>query len=689
MSTNQLEVRLFGSPVFEWAGQRLGVPTRKGAALLSCVALRGATPRAELAELLWGVGFQRNLRLELHRLRQLPGAATWLTTNPFVSVEARTDVGGFESALAAGDFGRALALYEGQPDMLLLHGLEPKNAPAFQDWLDVERQRVAALLRDALRGHVERLEAAGKPAEALVRAWRLIGLDALDESAHRTVMRLCWSLSDVTAAQRQFETCRRVLREELGVAPLPETQELAAAIENALSADLTTPGPRRLPPTLLRPPVLVGREAEWAALERAWARAQAVYISGPPGVGKTRLLLDFVQHKTNANFSLVQGRVGDVSVPLSTLARAWRNYFERFSDAPEQLEPWVQREVARFLPERFTYSTPPLQTEQDLLRFRSAVHALFAEKCQRVDANVADDLQFFDSTSFFLSAYATGRLVREGLPDKPVHTLTAFRSDEMPPPFFEAIARQVSAGRAVHLELAPLTVQATRALLQTVELPADEAAGRDLRRVTGGNPLYIVEMLRDQFEKGRPFSAGDALPERVEVRVRERLARLSNKALYLARTLAILQDFATHDVLEAALGVGALELSESLAELERAQLIEGLVFSHDLLYEAVVQNTPKAVAQLVHHKVAAALETRVAPPARVAYHWEKALQPERARPWHLRAAAIAVNIAVTQASFDQARGWLERVLVSADTESELYRQAKTLLDTVQTETRPS
>ena len=676
MATTGLGVRLFGSPIFEWAGQPLAVPTRKGVALLCYVALRGPTPRGELAELLWGVGFQRNLRLELYRLRRLPGAAMWLITDNLVSVQAQTDVGRFEAALVADDFAQALNLYEGAPAALLLNSLEPRNAPAFQDWLDLERQRLAALLRDALRGRVSQLEAAGEPHRALPWAERLVGLDALDESGHRAVMRLHWSLGNVVAAQRQFETCRRVLREDLGVTPLPETQALAAAIEDALSAGVTVSGPQRLPPTLLRPPVLVGREAEWATLERAWARAQAVYISGPPGVGKTRLLLDFVQHKTNTNFSLVQGRVGDVSVPLSTLARAWRVYFERFPDAPEQLEPWVQREVARFLPEVFAYSTPPLQTEQDVLRFRTAVHALFTEKCRRVDANVADDLQFFDRTSFFLSAYATGRLVREGVPDKQVHTLTAFRSDEMPPPFFEAIARQVSAGRAVHVALEPLDTQATQALLASLELPADGAAGAELRRVTGGNPLYIVEVLRDQFEKGRPFSERVALPERVNLRIGERLSRLPARVLYLARTLAALQDFATPDVLEAVLGLAGFELAESLDVLEKAHIIKGLAFSHDLIYEAVVQNTPDAVAQLIHYKVAAALEEK-GEPARIAHHWEHSAQPERALPWHLRAAEIAV----TQGSFDKARGWLERVLGLVDSDSELYRQAQALLET--------
>lgn len=569
-----------------------------------------------------------------------------------------------------------------------MQNLEPKTAPAFQDWLELERKRVTVLLGDVLRGLVEQLEGAGQQGEALEWARQLLVLDPLDESAHRTVMRLEWGLGNVGAAQAQFERCRRILAEELGLSPTPETEALAAAIERALDSDpkgASETALRRIPPELLRPPVLVGRDAEWAMLERAWERKQAVYISGPSGVGKTRLLLDFAQAKTAGNFSLVQGLVGDKSVPLSTLARAWHSYFGAHPTAPEQLEPWVQREVARFLPETFDFATSAIQTEQKQLRFMSAVYALFFEKCMRVDANLADDLQFFDGTSFYLSAYATGRLVREGLPGKAVHTLMSFRSNEMPPPFFEAIAKQVEADRAVHLKLEPLSIQATQTLLGSLKLPDDPASGAELRRATGGNPLLMVEVLRDQFEKGQAFGVRDRLPERINLQIGNRLSRLSQKSLYLVQTLAALQDFTTPELLEAALGIDVLELTENLSELERAQIITGLAFSHDLIYEAVLQNTPSAVMQLIHHKLATTLEAGGGRPVRIAHHWNSSAQPERALVWYLRAAEIAI----TQGSFDKAHEWLERILEVSNDRSDLYQQAEALLSATKLTSRRS
>ena len=69
-------------------------------------------------------------------------------------------------------------------------------------------------------------------------------------------------------------------------------------------------------------------------------------------------------------------------------------------------------------------------------------------------------------------------------------------------------------------------------------------------------------------------------------------------------------------------------------------------------------------------------------PARVAHHWERSAQPERALPWYVRAAEVAL----TQGSNDQAKAWLTHVVGRADPESELHRQAAVLLEATQPKT---
>ena len=183
-------------------------------------------------------------------------------------------------------------------------------------------------------------------------------------------------------------------------------------------------------------------------------------------------------------------------------------------------------------------------------------------------------------------------------------------------------------------------------------------------------------MLRAQFEQGRAFSGRDTLPERIKLSINDRLLRLSKEALHLARTLVALQDFASPNVLELALGLNATELAVQLNELERAQIITGLGFSHDLLYEAVLQHTPSSVTQLIHYKLAQALEGLNGEAARIAYHWDKSARPDQALPWYLRAAEIATR----QGSAEQAKDWLERILELSTPGSAGYQQAEYLLE---------
>ncbi|MFN2323281.1 MAG: bacterial transcriptional activator domain-containing protein, partial [Trueperaceae bacterium] len=119
-------------------------------------------------------------------------------------------------------------------------------------------------LRATLRGASAQRAAAGDRSEALALAATLLDLDPLDETAHQSVVRLHLQRGDVRAARVQYESCRMLLDRELGVEPLPETAELGAAIAAAERAivvrtPLTTLA--AIPPELLRPRVLVGREA--------------------------------------------------------------------------------------------------------------------------------------------------------------------------------------------------------------------------------------------------------------------------------------------------------------------------------------------------------------------------------------------------------------------------------------------
>ncbi len=116
--------------------------------------------------------------------------------------------------------------------------------------------------------------------------------DPLREHAHRRLMRLHYLRGDRAAALAAYERLRELLGRELGTAPDRESRELAQLVE--ASGALPQPAPVARPVTVLRPPRLVGREADWRALQAALDARRCALVLGEPGIGKSRLIGDFI-----------------------------------------------------------------------------------------------------------------------------------------------------------------------------------------------------------------------------------------------------------------------------------------------------------------------------------------------------------------------------------------------------------
>jgi DNA-binding SARP family transcriptional activator/pimeloyl-ACP methyl ester carboxylesterase len=232
----RLSIRLLGGLRSERAA---GVPVfirrRKARALLAYLALRPGSEysRESLAALLWpdmaDVQARHNLRQAMLAVRQtlamesdlFAGDGEMLALDP---AAVTVDVPSFERCVRADTPGallQAAALYQGD----LLEGFSIDEGP-FESWLAGERQR----LRELAIGAFDRLLSVDVAAGALERAAqtgvRLVALDPLRESAHRSLMILYARQGRRTAALRQYQICADALRRELGVKPEPATTEL-------------------------------------------------------------------------------------------------------------------------------------------------------------------------------------------------------------------------------------------------------------------------------------------------------------------------------------------------------------------------------------------------------------------------------------------------------------------------------
>ncbi len=207
--------------------------SQKARALLAYLALNPRPhSRDMLAGLLWGeIPQQRangNLRVGLSNLHALfpeylhveRHTVAFETTSPYW-----LDVAVFETLLAAGDVAslqQATVLYRGP----LLEGFYLRAAPAFEDWLLVERERLHQAQSQALHRLTQGHTARGDYIAAIEVAERLLTLDPWREETHRILMELLALTGQRSAALAQYEHCCRMLRGELGVEPLPETTAL-------------------------------------------------------------------------------------------------------------------------------------------------------------------------------------------------------------------------------------------------------------------------------------------------------------------------------------------------------------------------------------------------------------------------------------------------------------------------------
>jgi predicted ATPase len=129
----------------------------------------------------------------------------------------------------------------------------------------------------------------GEYKQAQHYAHRQLKLEPWREEAHRQLMVALALSGQRSAALAQYEACRRILSEELGVEPEKETQFLYERIRDGNLQASQMP-PHNLPAPLTR---FVGRESELDQIAEQLndPDTRLLTLVGPGGAGKTRLAL--------------------------------------------------------------------------------------------------------------------------------------------------------------------------------------------------------------------------------------------------------------------------------------------------------------------------------------------------------------------------------------------------------------
>ena len=440
-------------------------------------------------------------------------------------------------------------------------------------------------------------------------------------------MRLNYLAGEFAAGLAAFERLERLLDAEFGTRPSAATNQLAqtlrAADRTALRLPMTRQGASVLPVTLKRPPRMVGRAEALEAARRASADGRVAWIEGEAGLGKSRLvgeLIDALQSGPNEAL-VVHGRPGDAGVPYATLARMLA---PRQAQPLQTLTPASQAALQQILVD----GGEGVGRGSGALLRRGALQAAVVEWLagHGIVLVVVDDVHHADEASLELLA------VLAGADDRAVRWVFATRPAEAPTAARRLREVLTEWQRLQIVTLAPLGEAGVAELVDTLGVDGLHGAvlAAVLRRHTGGNPLFVLETLKQGLQDGSLARGELPRPAGVSALIDLRLARLTEPALMLARVAAIAGVDFCIELAEAATGARALHLATAWQELQDAQILRDEAFAHDLVADAVLRSVPQVVARRVHAQCAQWLGDHGGDPVRLARHWLAGGEPAKA-----------------------------------------------------------
>jgi DNA-binding CsgD family transcriptional regulator/tetratricopeptide (TPR) repeat protein len=410
-----------------------------------------------------------------------------------------------------------------------------------------------------------------------------------------------------------------------------------------------------------------GEVAQLGALVEA-ARGGAgrfVLVEGGVGIGKTRLLAAVREQGREAGMRVLHARGGEFEREFAH--GIVRQLFEPVLAGVEEGErDEILSGAAALAAPLFAGDYLAGVVSRKPESVFATLHGLFW-----LTANVAarrplllavDDLHWADKPSVRWLAYLVRRL--EGLPVLVVACLRPAESggeDRM-------LAEVVSDPSAFVVRPPPLSEAAVTLLVrEALSAEADAEFCAACFAATGGNPLFVRELVSALAEQGIPPTAEQAArvreigPQGVVRSVRLRLSRLSPEAELLARAVAILGD----DVeLHAAAALAALDqrgAADAAATLGRADILRPelpLAFVHPVVRAAIYNGFAPAERERDHAKAAEILAERGAAAEQVAA--QLLLTSPRGDALVVAALREAAHHALAQRAPDNAIAYLRR-----------------------------
>jgi tetratricopeptide (TPR) repeat protein/transcriptional regulator with XRE-family HTH domain len=392
---------------------------------------------------------------------------------------------------------------------------------------------------------------------------------------------------------------------------------------------------------------LVGRASELTLLDRhlAGQGPPLLFLTGQPGIGKSRLLQEAAGRATARGWRVLAGGCtrGGGQQPFAPLLQALQRHLAGRAHAERQLDLRGCAWLIRLLPELAADEIDPLPgwtlpPEQE--------RRLMFDAARRFLANVAlpsgallllDDLHWAGADAFDLLA---GLLHQP--PAAPLRVVAAARDTDMPPehPLSVTLAELAEAQLVAPQPVRPLTPQEAQALVAQLLGEQDQRGAALAARVaqrTGGVPFFLVSYAHSLESRDAAEEAAPGVPWDVRQSIVRRVTALPEAARALLAVTAVVGRVAPRTLLLAVLEQPERDLPAALEGACRSGLLEEVGedaygFVHDVIREVVEAELGLARRRQLHRQVAEALERAPgkASVEALAFHFRQAGEPARA-----------------------------------------------------------
>ncbi|HEV2145920.1 MAG TPA: AAA family ATPase [Longimicrobiaceae bacterium] len=384
----------------------------------------------------------------------------------------------------------------------------------------------------------------------------------------------------------------------------------------ALPSPLSVPGAAGPPAPS---PAMVGRDAQLRELQEHYriacqGQGRVVFLAGEPGVGKTRLVREFVCSVANGEeVGVLEGRCYDQqpTIAFGPFIGAVRSLIRDRGPGKvvEAAGAWAAN-LAKLLPElgqeldgaapRGRIPTDPANEKRHV--FEAVHRVLQPSPGQPVRVLILEDLHWSDETSKDFIEYLAHALVTDR-----VLVLATYRTAEPdPPPSLVCLLARLRRERRHHqLRIRPLSRDETAAMLRGIlGQPIPGRFADALYEHAEGNPFFVEEVVHALAEsqrlgallqsarQGRPLGAL-GVPASVLESILARVARLDQSTAEVLRYAAVAGRRFDFDLLLRVTGLDEAGLLRALTTLVEQQFVaeeeaeDQYNFRHALTREAV------------------------------------------------------------------------------------------------------